>query len=79
MGLTPPANMKWCQKDQHMETALKHISLKDKLVACPDCSYTDGFHIGLIEKKDSGIYRIILICPNCHQQFEIGWGVQLAD
>ena len=37
---------------------------------CPACGYEDGFHS--MFRKEDGKTRWLLICPECHQVFDIG-------
>jgi len=54
---------------------MKQIKPEGSLYACPACGYEDGFHVSFSFKNDSGKGEIILICPACHQRFDIGWPV----
>jgi hypothetical protein len=44
---------------------------------CPVCRYNDGFHVSFQMEDGSKQGKIILICPNCHQQFQMGWKVRI--
>jgi len=37
---------------------------------CPTCGYERGFHISF--SKDGEHYKIILICPECGDSFDLG-------
>jgi hypothetical protein len=56
--------------------SIEKIKPQGEIYTCPSCKYTDGFHVSF--KVSEGISKnaeIILICPNCHQRFNIGWNV----
>lgn len=38
---------------------------------CLKCGYARGFHVSF--QKSSGKVRIVLICPNCGQSYDVGW------
>jgi transcription elongation factor Elf1 len=38
---------------------------------CLNCGYKRGFHVSF--KKMKGKAKMILICPNCGQSYDIGW------
>ena len=42
---------------------------------CPVCEYNDGFHVSFQMADNMKEGEIILICPNCHQRFQMGWKV----
>ncbi len=44
---------------------------------CPVCGYNDGFHVSFQMEGGKKEGEIILICPNCHQRFQMGWQVRL--
>lgn len=50
-----------------------HIDPKGEIYECPACNYKDGFHVSFNMEGDSGAGEIILICPNCHSRYKIGW------
>ena len=58
---------------------MKQIKPEGSIYACPACGYEDGFHVSFNFKNDSGKGEIILICPACHQRFEIGWPVSVKE
>jgi len=55
---------------------IETIKPEGEIYQCPSCQYTDGFHISF---KMNGAQKaeIILICPNCHRRFQIGFKVDL--
>ncbi len=56
------------------------ISIKPEgnIRKCPVCGYNDGFHVSFEMKDGSKEGDIILICPNCHQRFRMGWRVHMG-
>ena len=53
---------------QSMKKEIQKISLNRSIDTCPNCGYTDGFHVSFkVEKKT---VNIILICPQCHARFD---------
>jgi len=38
---------------------------------CLTCDYKKGFHVFF--RKDKGKMKIMLICPNCGQSYDLGW------
>ena len=56
-----------------------HIDPKGEIYECPTCNYKDGFHLSFKMKGASGTGEIILICPNCHSRFKLGWCVTIED
>jgi hypothetical protein len=53
-----------------MNEAVKQMEMKETFKECPDCGYEDGFHS--MFKKEEGVIKWFLICPNCHAIFDIG-------
>ena len=58
--------------------------IQDVFEACEQCEYDRGFQIALIKRRaDAGStlgrekLRIILVCPQCGQRYDIGWAVEL--
>ncbi|HYQ47496.1 MAG TPA: hypothetical protein VEP69_00395 [Thermodesulfovibrionales bacterium] len=39
---------------------------------CVNCSYAKGFQVSF-KKTPAGKVRIILVCPDCGQAYDIGW------
>lgn len=58
--------------------AIKEINPEGEIYTCPNCGYTDGFHVSFKTGNNSGKADIYLICPNCHSRFRIGWQVELT-
>jgi len=57
-----------------------NIKPEGEIYTCPNCAYTDGFHVSFKVSDDNpGKAWIYLICPNCHSRFRIGWQVELSD
>ena len=57
---------------------IEAIKPEGEIYHCPYCSYTDGFHVSFkMNKEQTG--EIILICPNCHRRFLIGFKVDLSQ
>ena len=48
------------------------INLGDGLTVCPECGYTNGFHVTFVRQDDNNV-KIVLVCPSCSAKFEIGW------
>ena len=53
-----------------MEQAINVVKMDEEFRVCPSCGYRDGFHS--MFKKDNDITRWLLICPSCHDIFDIG-------
>ena len=56
----------------------REIKPEGEIYTCPDCGYTDGFHISFKVGSNPGKADIYLICPSCHGRFRIGWQADLA-
>lgn len=54
-----------------MDREVKQIEIKDEFKNCPECGYKDGFHS--MFKKDGNTTKWLLICPDCHSVFDIGF------
>ena len=65
-------------EQRHKDKPIKLEPEENKLYTCPVCGYTDGFHVSFHFKNDSDGAEIILICPSCHQRFQIGWKVNIV-
>jgi hypothetical protein len=50
----------------------------DDLCDCPGCGYTDGFHVSFQEDASTGQWEIVLICPQCHRTYRMGWKISLS-
>ncbi|MFH1861994.1 MAG: hypothetical protein ABH878_04195 [bacterium] len=52
------------------------LRIEDDFHRCPVCEYEDGFHVSF--RRDQGNrVPIILICPECHSRFDVGWEISL--
>ncbi|MEW6220730.1 MAG: hypothetical protein AB1634_14530 [Thermodesulfobacteriota bacterium] len=48
------------------------------LHVCPACGYRDGFHVSFqLATAGATTAAVILICPNCHRHFRLGWQIDL--
>lgn len=54
------------------------IKAEGDIRKCPTCGYNDGFHVSFQIDGSSKEGDIILICPNCHQRFQMGWKVHIS-
>lgn len=50
---------------------LQSIDIEEGLTICPECDYSDGFHVAFVPGDDG--MKIILVCPSCSARFDIGW------
>jgi hypothetical protein len=55
------------------------IKPEGEIYTCPKCAYTDGFHVSFKVAESNRKAEIILICPNCHSRFQLGWNVDLSN
>jgi hypothetical protein len=55
------------------------IKPEGNISVCPHCGYKDGFHVSFDIDPDSKKAKVILICPDCHNRFKIGWTVFLEE
>jgi transcription elongation factor Elf1 len=55
------------------------IKPEGEIYTCPTCGYTDGFHVSFKVDGSKRKAEIILICPNCHNRFQLGWNVDLPN
>lgn len=61
-----------------MPSKVVKIEMQEKFRYCPTCGYRDGFH-SMFQRED-GVTRWLLICPSCHDAFDLGLTVdQEAD
>lgn len=58
--------------------------IQDVFEACEKCEYDRGFQIALLKRRaDAGTtlggekVRVILVCPQCGQRYDVGWSVGL--
>ncbi|NLO73538.1 MAG: hypothetical protein GX100_05425 [candidate division WS1 bacterium] len=56
----------------------------DVFEMCEKCEYDKGFQVALLRRRaDAGTtvskerLRLILICPQCGQRYDIGWAVEV--
>lgn len=56
---------------------IQQIAVTDEFKSCPTCGYLDGFHSML--KKDENEWRMLFICPSCHDVFDIGLTLPLSN
>ncbi|KKN70361.1 hypothetical protein LCGC14_0431610 [marine sediment metagenome] len=52
----------------------KRLEIADELRACPECDYTNGFHVSFVRRESGGV-RIVLICPSCSARFDVDWAM----
>ena len=55
------------------------IKPEGDITTCPLCGYKDGFHVSFQVRNDPGQAEIVLICPSCHNHFQMGWMVSLSE
>ena len=58
---------------------IQQIKLDHELHTCPDCGYTDGFHVSFEKAESTKNWHIILICPQCHARYQTEWKVNLGN
>lgn len=46
------------------------MEMQDTFRSCPTCGYRDGFHSSF--QKEDDLVKWLLICPSCHDTFDIG-------
>jgi hypothetical protein len=44
----------------------------DDFRVCLNCEYKKGFHL-FFRKTGKSRVKILLICPNCGQSYDLGW------
>jgi DNA-directed RNA polymerase subunit M/transcription elongation factor TFIIS len=56
----------------------------DVFEMCEKCEYDKGFQVSLIRRRaDAGTtisrerLRLLLVCPQCGQHYDVGWAVEL--
>ena len=52
---------------------ISDVTPDEEFYECPSCGYSDGFHVALKMMSNGRQGEIILICPECHKRFRIGW------
>jgi hypothetical protein len=55
--------------------AIEEIKPQKEFYTCPGCSYKDGFHVSFQRDGKKSDYKIVLICPQCHKRYTIGWTI----
>jgi predicted RNA-binding Zn-ribbon protein involved in translation (DUF1610 family) len=67
---------------------IKNIKVEGEFHTCPECGYVLGFHTSFLKltaSKDSpvkstrDVYQVILICPECGMQYDVGWRVTFSE
>ena len=53
-----------------MDYEVKKMDMGKEFKVCTVCKYEDGFHS--VFKKEGGVTKWLLICPSCHNVFDIG-------
>jgi ssDNA-binding Zn-finger/Zn-ribbon topoisomerase 1 len=56
---------------------IEQIKPEDELTTCPDCGYTDGFHVSFKKTTQPAGWNVLLICPQCHRKYAVAWRIQL--
>ncbi len=57
---------------------IQAIKAEGEISTCPTCGYRDGFHVSFQIAANRSDGHIILICPDCHHRFQLGWQVKLG-
>ena len=50
------------------------VTFDKEFTICPVCQYRDGFHT--IVKQEDEQLKWLLVCPSCHEIFDIGLTVK---
>ncbi len=67
---------------------IQTIKAGNELHVCLNCGYDRGFHTSFIRvntgkdkpvKPTPGLYRVVLICPECGARYDVGWTCMLAE
>jgi predicted RNA-binding Zn-ribbon protein involved in translation (DUF1610 family) len=58
---------------------VEKVKPEGEIYICPDCGYTDGFHISFKVAGNTRKADIYLLCPNCHSRFCINWQADLSS
>ena len=53
------------------------VDMKEEFRSCPTCGYRDGFHS--MFRMEDGVVKWLLICPSCHDAFDIGLVAQRKE
>ncbi len=54
---------------------IETIQSEGEIYACPACQYEDGFRVSFKRQAESKSGEVVLICPNCHKRFRLGFPV----
>ena len=51
-----------------------------QFAVCPECGYEGGFHIVLVPEADKAdpVTAVLLKCPSCAHEYDVGMTVRLA-
>jgi hypothetical protein len=69
-------------------TEITRLTVENEFRTCPACGYERGFHTSFFSagagrgnpiRSTREVFRVILICPECGAQFDIGWRVSFAE
>lgn len=63
--------------DPAMPNKVIKVEMQNQFRSCPTCGYRDGFH-SMFEKEDETI-KWLLICPSCHDAFDIGLTADISS
>jgi hypothetical protein len=55
------------------------LNTDGEVSTCPLCGYQDGFHVSFDVRDNKERATVILICPNCHGRFQLGWTVNVSE
>jgi hypothetical protein len=60
--------------------SIDSLTPDQELYTCPECGYTDGFHVSFQKAEKSNTkFHIVLICPSCHKRYRLGWEILLSE
>jgi hypothetical protein len=57
------------------DAEIKKLEPQGDIHCCPSCGYEDGFHVSFRFGPKGPSAEVILICPNCHTRFRLGWKI----
>lgn len=60
-----------------MSRKAEKIELDKEFTVCPSCRYSGGFHA--IFKRISGEVKMNLVCPSCHDEFDLNFTITVSD
>jgi transcription elongation factor Elf1 len=43
---------------------------------CQSCDYAGGFHVTFKKREKPETYKVVLMCPQCEQTYDIDWQIQ---